>query len=68
MYHGLLEIFAVVGAIHLVCPRLVEVVVVVWRHDAQAFFLLSVGALYHLEDDSAGKVKLLFRLYAAFVF
>lgn len=55
MYHSLLEVFAVVGPIHLVGPRLVEVVVVVWGHDAQALFLLSVGALYHLEGNSAGR-------------
>ncbi len=53
MYHSLLEVFAVVGPVHLVGPRLVEVVVVVWGHDAQALFLLGVGALYHLEDGSA---------------
>lgn len=34
MYHSLLEVFAVIGPIHLVCPRLIEVVVVVWGHDA----------------------------------
>lgn len=53
MYHRLSEIFAVVGPIHLVGPRLVEVAVVVWGHDAQALFLLIVGALYHLVDNSA---------------
>ena len=46
MYHCLLEISAVIGPIHLVGPRLVEVVVVVWGHEAEALFLLSVGALY----------------------
>lgn len=55
MYHSLVEVFAVVGPIHLVGPRLVEVVVVVWGHDAQALFLLSVGALYQLKDNSAGR-------------
>lgn len=55
MYHSLLEVFAVVGPIHLVGPRLVEVAVVVWGHDAQALFLLSIGALYQLEDNSAGR-------------
>lgn len=55
MYHSLLEVFAVVGAIHLVGPRLVEVVVVVWGHDAQGLFLLTVGALYQLEENSASE-------------
>lgn len=59
MYHSLLVFFAIIGPIHLVGPRLVEVVVVVWGHDAQALFLLSVGALYQLEDnnDGRGEVK-----------
>ena len=55
-YHGLSEVFAVIGPIHLVGPRLVEVAVVVRSHDAKAFFLLSVGALYQLEDNSAREV------------
>lgn len=58
MYHSLLVIFAVIGPIHLIRSRLVEVVVVVWGHDAQGFFLLSVGTLYHLEDISAGRAQL----------
>lgn len=48
MYHCLLEVFAVISPIHLVGPRLVQVVVVVWGHDAKSLFLLSVGALYQL--------------------
>lgn len=55
MYHSLFEVFAVVGPIHLVGPRLVEVAVVVWGHDAQVLFLLSIGALHQLEDNSAGR-------------
>lgn len=48
MYHRLLEVFAVISPIHLVGPRLVQVVVVVWGHDAKSLFLLSAGALYQL--------------------
>lgn len=55
MYHSLLEVFAVISPIHLVGPRLVKVVVVVWGHDAKTLFLLSVGALYQLEGNSAGR-------------
>ena len=54
-YHSFLKVFAVVGPIHLVGPRLVEVVVVVWGHDAQTLFLLTVGALYQLEEKSVGR-------------
>lgn len=54
MYHSLLEILAVVGPVHFVGPRLVEVVVIVWSHNTQAFFLLSIGALYQLQDKSTG--------------
>lgn len=55
IYHSFLEVFAVIGPIHLVGPRLVEVVVVVWSHDAQTLFLLSIGALYELKENSAGR-------------
>lgn len=34
---------------------MVEVVVVVWGHDAQTLFLLAVGALYQLEEKSLGR-------------
>lgn len=53
-HHGLLEVFAVIGPVHLVGPRLVQVVVIVGGHDAEALFLLRVGALYQLEEHSAG--------------
>lgn len=52
IYHSFFKFFAVVGPIHLVGLRLVEVVVVIWGHKAQALSLLSVGALYQLEDNS----------------
>lgn len=55
MYHCLLEVFAVISPIHLVGARLVQVVVVVWGHDAKCLFLLSVGALYQLWGNNAGK-------------
>lgn len=54
MYHSLLVVFAIIGPIHLVGPRLIEVVVVVWGHDAQALLLLGTGTLYYLEDNNAG--------------
>lgn len=57
-YHSFLEIFAVVGPIHLVGPRLVEVEVIVWSHDAQAFFLLSIGTLYQLNDNTVQVPKI----------
>lgn len=53
MYHSFLEVFAVISPVHLVGSRLVKVVVVVWGHDAQTLFLLSIGALYQLNDNSA---------------
>jgi len=55
MYHRLSEVVAVVGPVHLVGPRLVEVAVVVRGHDTQALLLLLVGALYHLEDSGADR-------------
>lgn len=55
MYHSFLEVFAVISPVHLVGSRLVKVVVVVWGHDAQPLFLLSIGALYQLKDNSADR-------------
>lgn len=55
MYHSFLEVFAVISPIHLVGSRLVKVVVVVWGHDAQTLFLLSIGALYQLKGNSADR-------------
>lgn len=52
-HHSLLEVFLVVGPVHLVGPRLVEVAVVVRSHDTQTLLLLRVGALYQLEEESA---------------
>lgn len=56
MYHSFVEVFAVVGSIHLVGPRLVQVAVVIWGHDAQALLLLSVSALYQLVNNSTGRI------------
>lgn len=55
MYHGLLEVFAVISSIHFVRPRLVKVAVVVWGHDAKTLFLLNAGALYQLEGNRASR-------------
>lgn len=55
MYHSFLKVFAVICPVHLVGSRLVKVVVVVRCHDAQTLFLLSIGALYQLKDNSADR-------------
>jgi len=53
-YHRFQEVFAVVGAVHFVRPGLVEIIVVIRGHDAQALLLLGIGALYHLFGSGAG--------------
>lgn len=63
MYHGLLEVFAVIRSIHFVRPGLVKVVVVVWGHDAKTLFLLNVGALYQLEGNSASRRAVKYKIY-----
>ncbi len=46
IYHGFLEVFAVISSIHLVCSRLVQIVVVIWGHNSQFFLLLRRATIY----------------------
>lgn len=62
MYHCLLEVLAVIGSVHFVGSRLVEVEVVVGGHDAEGLLLLSTSALYQLQVGSAKDSKVTFYL------
>lgn len=50
-HQGLVEVAPVIGAVHLVGVRLVEVVIVVGGHEPQVLSLLLGGPFQQLEGE-----------------